>query len=512
MCRYRADETGYNILENIEKRNFIDIVPREKQRKKSVRKERKFSRPRLADPRRPTVFKTVNDRHNGIRTDASTVTKPVAVAAPVVAAKQLPRPQTSASRQQQISPASTINLSLPASTVKLSTTAAPQQPIRNFQQQNNSPAPRQSTNTISLQQLIRTPLPKQLTETSSTQQLNETPSPRQPSTIISLQQLSGTASPQQFTGTASPQQSSVTASPQQPPAFVRLPQRPSPRPNAVLLSSIPSQPAFPPQPVRLNRIRSGPVRRFRIRPSQRAQLLASIPVKKQRNQVNTQNTVQISNQASTDFASKPVKVQTASVQVPIFSLSGKQIQQQRRPVLIQPNSISFTQTQNGPAVVTNSVPVSRPNIVAPAPATSPLIVPGPPVPTPIIVKGPSVQSTLIVPGPPKVVSSPVPVIVTNHLPVASPLQSANFDPLVKNNQPSRIVSTSSGQINSSAPVPLLPALPLPPLPVSNNIQTSNQNKEEPFQAHPDPDLTKRIFGGSGKVRFNAPSHKYEYRA
>lgn len=268
----------------------------------------------------------------------------------------------------------------------------------------------------------------------------------------------------------------------QPAAFVRLRQNPSPRPSAVLLSSIPSN---SPRPVLVNKIKS-PLRRIRLRHPKRPQILSAIPLETQRNEADKQNNNDASEKDISQETVNPVEIQTASVQVPIFSLQNN----------IQPIKLNNVPAPAVTPIRLNrpTVLISRPNFIQPSPV-------------------PRVAAPIASPVP---IANPVIAPVPFTSPVAAPVPlrpltlKASLDPIVSSNNVQTLNTVDPKVILQPSAVPLLPALPPPPAP--NSIQTVSNNENKPFQAHPDPDLTKRIFGGSGKVVFNAPSHNYEYRA
>ena len=398
--------------------------------KKQVRKVRKLVRPRLADPRRPTVFKTspvqnsIDDEADSIDNSASQIIQ------------ETQRSQSAGVRQQQ-------NIS-PASTIKLSNAAI-----------NNLPSPAPS-----IVKLSQTAAPIIVSSAAP---------------VAPLIAASPTPSVQLL---ASP--APVSPPSPQPAAFVRLRQNPSPRPSAVLLSSIPSN---SPRPALVNKIKS-PLRRIRLRHPKRPQILSAIPLETQRNEADQQNSNDSSETKISQETVNPVEIQTASVQVPIFSLQNN----------IQPITLN-----NAPAPSVTpirlsrpTVLISRPNFIQPAPIQR--------VPAPIASPVP-IANPVIAPVPfTRPVAAPVPL-----RPVTL---KASLDPIVSSNV--QTLNTVAPKVIQPSGVPLLPALPAPPAP--NSIPTVSDNENKPFQAHPDPDLTKRIFGGSGKVIFNAPSHNYEYRA
>ncbi len=412
---------------------------------------RKLVRPRLADPRRPTVYKK-SPVQNSIVDEAVSINN-----SGNQIIQESPRSQSAGVRKQQqknISPASTIKLSRPA------------------------PA------------LINLPSPA-----PSVVRLSPTVAPIIAATAIPAATLAAALPKPSVQLLPSP--APVSPPSPQPAAFVRLRQNPSPRPSAVLLSSIPFN---SPRPLLGNRIKS-PLRRLRLRPSKRPQILSAIPLKSQRNEAVQQKSIDTSEVNISEV--NPVEIQTASVQVPIFSLQ---------------NNVQPIKLNNVPAPAVNpirlnrpTVLISRPKFVQPAPVppvAAPIARPVVPIASPVIAPVP-ISRPFIAPVP---ISSPViaPVPISITRPLRPLTLKASLDPIVTSNV--QKFNTIAPKVIQPSAAPLLPALPPPP--AVNSIQTvvvSNNNKK-PFQAHPDSDLTKRIFGGSGKVVFNAPSHKYEYRA
>ncbi|MCP3663123.1 MAG: hypothetical protein GY696_11615, partial [Gammaproteobacteria bacterium] len=164
------------------------------------------------------------------------------------------------------------------------------------------------------------------------------------------------------------------------------------------------------------------MRRLRLRPSKRPKILSAIPLKSQRNEADQQKSIDTLEANISEV--NPVEIQTASVQVPIFSLQ---------------NNVQPIKLNNVPAPAVNpihlnrpTVLISRPKFVQPAPVppvAAPIARPVVPIASPVIAPVP-ISRPFIAPVP---ISSPViaPVPITRPL---RPLTlKASLDPIVTSN-------------------------------------------------------------------------------